>query len=121
MKLHVQSLIDLNIAYQSYASSALAGQSLARNLMGTAFPLFTQQLYHKLNFRWGGTLIACVAAVLAPIPFVLFWYGPSIRAGSRFASGLVHVGAGAVIEAEKEEGQREGAGVMWERTLRCLG
>lgn len=104
-------LISLVIpAYQLYASSALAGQSLSRNLMGTAFPLFTQQLYHKLDFRWGGTLIACVAAVLAPIPFVLFWYGPSVRAGSRFASGLAHVGAGAVVEEKKSEGKGDGTG-----------
>jgi hypothetical protein len=31
--------------YGPFASSALAGQSLARNIMGTAFPLFTTQLY----------------------------------------------------------------------------
>lgn len=32
-------------SYGSFASSALAGQSLARNIMGTVFPLFTNQLY----------------------------------------------------------------------------
>lgn len=57
--------------------------------MGMAFPLFTRQLYEKLNFRWGGTLIACIAAVLAPIPIILLYFGKSIRARSKFASGIV--------------------------------
>ena len=64
------------------------------NLMGTAYPLFTTPLYHNLTFRWGGTLIACVAAALAPIPIVLFWHGPKIRKRSRFASGLIHASTG---------------------------
>lgn len=57
--------------------------------MATIFPLFTRALYHSLDFRWGGTLIACIAALLAPIPIVLFFYGPVIRARSKFASGIV--------------------------------
>lgn len=99
-----------------YASSALAGRSLSRayfcyildihsdfttpillitgNLMGTAYPLSTTPLYRNLTFRWGGTLIACVAAALAPIPIVLFWHGPKIRKRSRFASGLIHASTG---------------------------
>lgn len=58
--------------------------------MGMAFPLFTRALYRNLNFRWGGTLIACIAALLAPIPIVLFFYGPIIRARSKFAGRIVN-------------------------------
>lgn len=57
--------------------------------MGTAFPFFTNQLYHNLTFHWGGTLIALIAAALAPIPIVLLRFGPSIRARSKFASALI--------------------------------
>lgn len=32
-------------AYLVYASSALAGQSFARNMFGFAFPLFAEQMY----------------------------------------------------------------------------
>ena len=110
-------MIDSVIAYMVYASSALAGRSLSRayfcyildihsdfttpillitgNLMGTAYPLSTTPLYRNLTFRWGGTLIACVAAALAPpIPIVLFWHGPKIRKRSCFASGLIRASTG---------------------------
>jgi alcohol dehydrogenase class IV len=56
--------------YGPFASSALAGQSLARNLAGTAFPLFVTQLFHALGYPWGNTLFALLAVVLAPVPYV---------------------------------------------------
>lgn len=72
-------------------------------------PLFTVQMYHKvrsatlpallhhspvlnrtvcfvlLGINWASTLIAGIALVLAPIPFLFFKYGARIRQGSRFA------------------------------------
>jgi hypothetical protein len=62
--------IYLADVYGPFASSALAGQSLARNLAGTAFPLFINQVYDALGFPWGNTLFALLATVLAPVPFV---------------------------------------------------
>ncbi|KAI0731113.1 MFS general substrate transporter [Earliella scabrosa] len=76
--------------YGIFASSALAGQSLSRNLMGTVFPLFTHQLYARLTYHWGTTLFACIAVAMIPIPLVLFWKGPAIRARSKFASQVMH-------------------------------
>ncbi|KAF8909962.1 MFS polyamine transporter [Mucidula mucida] len=72
-------------AYGPFASSALAGQSLCRNLAAMAFPLFTTQMFEKLGFTWAGTLFACIATLMIPIPFILFFYGPSIRAHSTFS------------------------------------
>ncbi|KAJ2929472.1 hypothetical protein H1R20_g7617, partial [Candolleomyces eurysporus] len=71
--------------YGPFASSALAGQSLARNLGGTVFPLFTHQMYEALTYKWANFLFACIAILLAPIPFVLFFYGPEIRKRSKFS------------------------------------
>ncbi|KAK0497399.1 MFS polyamine transporter [Armillaria luteobubalina] len=76
--------------YGPFASSALAGQSLCRNLAATAFPLFTTQMYNNLGYTWASTLFACIAAVMIPIPFVLFFYGPSIRRHSKFSSMVLH-------------------------------
>ncbi|KAJ7813897.1 MFS general substrate transporter [Mycena olivaceomarginata] len=76
--------------YGPYASSALAGQSLLRNLMGTAFPLFTPPMYARLGIHWASTLFGCVAVAMVPIPYVLLFLGPKIRARSRFASTVVH-------------------------------
>jgi len=71
--------------YQIYASSALAGQSLCRNLAGAGFPLFTNQMYARLTVKWSNTLFGCIAAAMIPIPIVLFFWGPKIRSRSRFA------------------------------------
>lgn len=78
------------MSYGPFASSALAGQSLARtsvgksdlcyasltvsqgNLLGTAFPLFTEQMFESLGYRWANTIFGCLAALMIPIPFVRF-------------------------------------------------
>jgi hypothetical protein len=56
--------------YGPFASSALAGQSLARNLAGTAFPLFITQLNDSVGYPWSNTLFALLAVALAPVPYV---------------------------------------------------
>ncbi|KAF8320057.1 MFS general substrate transporter [Clavulina sp. PMI_390] len=75
-------------SYLLYASSALAGQSLFRNVAASSFPLFTNQMYKRLGYQWASTLLALVGATLAPIPIVLYFLGPKIRARSHFAQSL---------------------------------
>ncbi|KXN86715.1 Polyamine transporter 3 [Leucoagaricus sp. SymC.cos] len=53
--------------YGLYASSALAGQSLARNILGTVFPPFTQQMYRNLTYKWANTLFGCIVSLLMSI------------------------------------------------------
>ncbi|KAF9237707.1 major facilitator superfamily domain-containing protein [Melanogaster broomeanus] len=68
--------------YNTYASSAQAGQTLFRNVMALVFPLFTTQMFATLSYKWGLTLFAILAFVMAPTPFVFFFYGSKIRARS---------------------------------------
>ncbi|GAA5871883.1 hypothetical protein JCM3774_000717 [Rhodotorula dairenensis] len=77
--------------YTIYASSALSGQSLCRNLMGFSMPLFTTQMYNGLGYQWASFLAGCIALVLAATPWVLFRFGPSIRSRSRFAKELARM------------------------------
>ncbi|KAI5121869.1 hypothetical protein M0805_001077 [Coniferiporia weirii] len=79
--------------YGPFASSALAGQSLLRNLAGAAFPLFSAQMYNALSIKWANTLFACIAILMMPIPFALFRWGPQIRARSKFASVVPALGS----------------------------
>ncbi|KAJ2921231.1 hypothetical protein H1R20_g15867, partial [Candolleomyces eurysporus] len=65
--------------YTTFASSALAGQSMLRNALGGVFPFFTVKMYDKLGYTWSNTIFACLALLLAPIPFVIFFTGPRIR------------------------------------------
>ncbi|KAI9062694.1 MFS general substrate transporter [Trametes sanguinea] len=88
--LYVAVFTYLADCYGIFASSALAGQSLCRNLMGMAFPLFTEQMFARLTYHWGNTLFGFIAVAMIPIPYVLMWKGPAIRASSKFASQTVH-------------------------------
>ena len=68
-----------------FAASAIAGNTFMRSLAGAGFPLFAIQMYDGLGIQWTGTLLGCVAAVMAPIPFVFYFYGEKIRRRSSFA------------------------------------
>jgi hypothetical protein len=74
--------------YGPFASSALAGQSLARNLAGTAFPLFVTRLFGAVGYPWGNTLFALLALLLAPVPYV----SPCTLVGSEEANDPVGIG-----------------------------
>ncbi|KAJ9104644.1 hypothetical protein QFC21_002142 [Naganishia friedmannii] len=70
------------------AASALAANTVCRSCAGAAFPLFATQMYETLNPRWASTLLGCLALVMAPIPFVLMKYGPTLRARSKHAPDI---------------------------------
>ena len=73
-------------AYPTYAASALAANAFIRCLFATAFPLFGNQMYHKLGFQWASTLLAFLLLAMMPFPFIFFRYGKQIRKKSRYAT-----------------------------------
>jgi hypothetical protein len=75
----------LTDTYLMYAASALAANTVVRSAAGAAAPLFTQYMFDALGVGGGGSLIAGVACLLAPIPFVFYKYGGPIRERSKFA------------------------------------
>ena len=66
-----------------YSASAVAANGLLRYAFGAGFPLFTIQMYEKLGIAWATSLLAFIGLALLPIPFVLYKFGPSLRARSR--------------------------------------
>ena len=72
-----------------YSASALAANAMIRSAAGAVFPLFTDQMFHHLGVQWAGTLIGCIALLLAPSPFIFYRYGAWIRTKSTFAPCLV--------------------------------
>jgi multidrug resistance protein len=77
--------------YHRYASSALAAQSFCRNVLAAIFPLFTEAMFRRLGTPGASSLLGGVSALLTVVPWVLVFFGPKIRARSRFASEiLVH-------------------------------
>jgi MFS family permease len=65
-------------------ASAMAANGLLRYTLGAVFPLFTLQMYHKLGISWATSLLGFVTVALLPIPWVLWKFGPRIRAKSAY-------------------------------------
>ncbi|KAG1794977.1 MFS general substrate transporter [Suillus variegatus] len=89
------SILYVADCYGPYASSAQAGQSLARNLMALMFPLFTQQMFASMTYKWGLTLMALLCVLMAPTPWVLFFCGSKIRSHSKVSR--------KILEAEQQK------------------
>ncbi|KIJ70225.1 hypothetical protein HYDPIDRAFT_104912 [Hydnomerulius pinastri MD-312] len=67
----------------TYAASALAAASVFRSILGFAFPLFGEQMYAKLGYGGGNSLLAGLAIVIGiPFPVWIYYAGESIRARS---------------------------------------
>ncbi|KAJ5096363.1 hypothetical protein NUU61_005719 [Penicillium alfredii] len=79
--------------YGENSSSAIAGQGFMRNTLGAVSPLFATQFFHNLGSQYAGLLLALVATLLTFIPFVLYKFGPDLRARSRLASSTVNAGS----------------------------
>ncbi|KAJ7270864.1 major facilitator superfamily domain-containing protein [Mycena rebaudengoi] len=76
-------LID---CYMMTAASALAAGMASRSLVGSAFPLFALQMYHRLTVQGATSLLAGLACLLAPIPLFVFKpYGLKMRQRSKYA------------------------------------
>lgn len=71
--------------YQTYASSSLAAQSFCRNVLGGVFPLVTGALFTNLGEDAAGGILGGVATILTVVPWVLVFFGESIRQRSKFA------------------------------------
>lgn len=82
-------------SYGVFSASALAGIGLVRNAAGAGFPLFARQMFVNEGYQWAGTILAFLAVVLVPIPFILIRYGERLRRRSPWASKII-----------KEEGQQ---------------
>lgn len=75
--------------YHRYASSALAAQSFCRNMLGGIFPLVADAMFNKMTYQGASSFLGGVGALLTIVPWVLVFFGPRIRARSRFASEIM--------------------------------
>ncbi|KAF2008072.1 MFS general substrate transporter [Amniculicola lignicola CBS 123094] len=66
------------------AGSAIAANGILRYTLGATFPLFTVQMYQRLDTGWATSLLGFLALLMLPIPYVFFKWGPAIRKRSRY-------------------------------------
>ncbi|KAF7544470.1 hypothetical protein G7Z17_g9927 [Cylindrodendrum hubeiense] len=66
-------------AYEMYAASALAANTIIRSIAGCVLPIFGLRMYDKLGLGWGNTMLGLIAVALIPIPFLIVRYGEKLR------------------------------------------
>lgn len=68
----------------SHAASANAASRMLSYILGFAFPIFAPQLFTRLGYGWGNSLLAFLFIGLGcPVPLLLWVWGPRLRALGR--------------------------------------
>lgn len=98
----------LSESYLMFAASAQAGNQIVRSAVAASAPLFTSQMFDKMTLGGGGSMIGGIAVLLAPIPFIFYKYGATIRKRSKFAP-TPEVEKNEDKEIEQEVGGRQPA------------
>lgn len=77
----------LDVYGSKYGASASGASSLSRYTLSAAFPLFVTQMYKALGVGWATSVLGFAALVMAPIPWLFYWFGPKLRARSAYEHG----------------------------------
>lgn len=94
-------------SYTEFAASAMSAKTLLRSLAGASVPLWVTQMFvcivsshfldckrltaiflfqHNMGFQYAGLLLALIACVIAPIPFLFYFKGEAVRMRSTRAT-----------------------------------
>jgi len=77
-----QYIID---SYESFSASALASVTLIRYVAADGMTVVGIPLYQNMGVHYTLTILGSIAALLAPVPYVFYKYGPKIREKSKYA------------------------------------
>jgi hypothetical protein len=72
-------MVYLVDAFETYAASALAANTIMRSVAGAVLPLCGLKMYDSLGVGWGNTLLGLVALILIPGAFIVQKYGERLR------------------------------------------
>lgn len=83
----------LGDCYPESIASVYAGNDFFRASIGAALPLVARAMFNNLQANgpkafpvaWGCVLIGSISIIMAPIPFVLYKFGPKLRSMSKYA------------------------------------
>jgi MFS family permease len=77
-----QYIID---SYELYAASALTSVTLIRYMVSGGMVVVGIPFYENMGVHWTLTIMGCISALLAPMPYLFFKYGKQIRKKSTYA------------------------------------
>ena len=72
-------------SYAVYAASALSFVTFTRYLAAGGMTVVGVPWYRNLGVHHTLTILACISALMAPVPFVFYYYGAKIRTKSAYA------------------------------------
>lgn len=78
--------VYISLTYPNYAASLFAGNDFCRSALAAGAILFARPLFLNLGVAEGVTLLAGLTISGVIGIFVLYWYGASLRARSRFTA-----------------------------------
>lgn len=72
-------------SYETYAASALTFVALVRYLAAGGMTVAGIPFYENMGVHYTLTILGCIAAVMVPIPYLLYKYGHLVRKKSKYA------------------------------------
>jgi hypothetical protein len=72
-------------SYSVYAASALGFMTVSRYCAAGGMAVVGIPFYQNMGVHWTLTILGCISALLVPVPYVFYVYGPVIRRWSRYA------------------------------------
>ncbi|KAI0129476.1 major facilitator superfamily transporter [Xylariales sp. AK1849] len=72
-------------SYEIYSASALTFVALVRYVAAGGMTVVGIPFYENMGTQYTLTILACISALLTPIPYVLYKWGHLIRAKSKYA------------------------------------
>ena len=82
-------------------ASCMAANNMLRYVTSSVFPLFTVQMYERMQIKWASTLFALICIVMLPIPWIFERWGERLRNRSVFGY------AAMLREAEQATGEQD--------------
>ncbi|CAG8028420.1 unnamed protein product [Penicillium nalgiovense] len=68
-----------------WSASTLATVNFLRSMLSGGMVMALMPMYKTIGVIWSLTIIAIVAAVMAPVPYAFYWWGLVVRRWSRHA------------------------------------
>ncbi|CZS99165.1 probable benomyl/methotrexate resistance protein [Rhynchosporium agropyri] len=77
-----QYIID---TYEIYAAGALASLTLIRYIAAGGMTVVGIPFYQNVGVHWTLTILACISALMVPVPYIFYSCGSTIRSWSKYA------------------------------------
>jgi hypothetical protein len=72
-------------SYGMYAASALGFMTVSRYIAAGGMTIVGIPFYKNMGVHWTLTILGCISALMVPVPYVFYKFGPTIRSWSRYA------------------------------------